>query len=330
MKKAPGILPNPRWLQVHGYHGLVRAMREQPEAFAHIRQESKKGRTPEEWVPEARTLARNHGGLLPNSRWLRQHGYSGLDIAMWAHPDLFAGIRKVNKAGPAAEEYLPQARRLARKHGAIPGPGWLIRNGYANLHRAMRKHPEVFSGIKQTRTMPRRASMDWLPVAERLAAKNDDLLPSHKWLRRHRYGGLVHALKKNSERFAHIQQHRNKKRRTIKEWLGEAGRLAREHGMLPPVAWLMKNGYANLDRAKRRRPQLFARIPQARANEKGQAVKKWVIEAERLARKYGILPGCGWLTNNGYKTLDAAKRRNPELFAHIPQAPRYSRKVLTP
>ena len=41
-KKAPGILPSPQWLKDNGYGGLVEAMREHPEAFAHIEQ---RGRT---------------------------------------------------------------------------------------------------------------------------------------------------------------------------------------------------------------------------------------------------------------------------------------------
>jgi hypothetical protein len=37
-RKIDGILPSPKWLQSHGGGGLVRAMREHPEAFAHIPQ----------------------------------------------------------------------------------------------------------------------------------------------------------------------------------------------------------------------------------------------------------------------------------------------------
>lgn len=34
----------------------------------------------------------------------------------------------------------------------------------------------------------------------------------------------------------------------------------------------------------------------------------------------GILPPDSWLRKNGYSGLVQAKRKHPELFAHIPQA----------
>lgn len=39
---APAILPNPQWLKDHGYREMVEAMQANPEAFAHIRQQTDK------------------------------------------------------------------------------------------------------------------------------------------------------------------------------------------------------------------------------------------------------------------------------------------------
>jgi len=46
----------------------------------------------EEWVPIAEALAAEHGGVLPNRRWLTKNGYMGLDAAMKRRPELFARI----------------------------------------------------------------------------------------------------------------------------------------------------------------------------------------------------------------------------------------------
>jgi len=47
-RKAVEILPSPSWLVRNGYYGIYDAMRKYPEAFAHIQQEIRRGRTPEE------------------------------------------------------------------------------------------------------------------------------------------------------------------------------------------------------------------------------------------------------------------------------------------
>lgn len=38
-RKAPGMLPSPKWLKEHGYGELVKVMQKHPKDFSHIRQE---------------------------------------------------------------------------------------------------------------------------------------------------------------------------------------------------------------------------------------------------------------------------------------------------
>ena len=58
-----GKMPNPKWLETHGYCRLYYAMRRHPKMFAHIKQ-GRKYRLPEERVAEAERLVRQHGNLV--------------------------------------------------------------------------------------------------------------------------------------------------------------------------------------------------------------------------------------------------------------------------
>lgn len=63
------------------------------------------------------------------------------------------------------------------------------------------------------------------------------------------------------------------------------------------------------------RPDLFAHIPQERHCVKD--VSEHVLNAKRLEREHGQVPGYVWLVKNGYQGLYLAKKRNPELFEGI-------------
>ena len=60
LAKQHGTLPNPMWLRTNGYAAAMQMRRKYPEAFAHIKQESKRGRTLAEHVQDARQLAKEH------------------------------------------------------------------------------------------------------------------------------------------------------------------------------------------------------------------------------------------------------------------------------
>ena len=97
-RKAPGILPNPHWLEDNGYSGLTQAMRQHPMAFAHIRQNSRRGKQPEQWVSEAEKLAKKYGRL-PHPSWLQANGYHGLDDARRKHPTRLVTSHKTKRNG---------------------------------------------------------------------------------------------------------------------------------------------------------------------------------------------------------------------------------------
>jgi hypothetical protein len=85
-----GGLPIRQWFITNGLGGFIECLRKYPERFAHIPQKKGK-RTPQEWLPIAEGLANEHGGL-PNSRWLRMHGYTPLYACTRNHPKLFAHL----------------------------------------------------------------------------------------------------------------------------------------------------------------------------------------------------------------------------------------------
>jgi hypothetical protein len=61
-------------------------------------------RTPAEWVKLAEKLAKGNKGVLQNTKWLQENGYSGLDQCMRKFPKLFKHIPqlKLDTHGRAA------------------------------------------------------------------------------------------------------------------------------------------------------------------------------------------------------------------------------------
>lgn len=146
-KQHGGILPNPCWLQKH-YKGLDHALRKQPRAFAHLKQD-KKFKTVAEWVTVAEDLARKHHGRLPHSWWLQNHGYRTLLGAVRTHPQAFRHIKQDYKQ-KTLEAQVAIAEGLAKKnHGILQNTGWLQHNGYGGLSQVMYKQPRAFRHIKQ-------------------------------------------------------------------------------------------------------------------------------------------------------------------------------------
>ena len=365
MKKAPGILPSPGWLQTHGWRGLDMMMRKYPQDYLHIRQTSNKGKSPKEWQTVAETLAKKRG-TLPTTSWLYANGYSGLTRAMreqprlfthikqdrdlrrpeeWvtiaeqlaaenhgrlpcvsrleksefvglvramaAHPDLFSHIKLDYKGGKKPMEWIKIAEGLAHEHGCLPDGAWLRKNGFGPMVQSMYIHPDLYAHIpKAERTW--RTAKEWVPIAEALAKKHGNCLPSRRWLDKNGYEGLRGAKGRRPELFVHIKQHG--KGKSPEEWAALAKVLVTTHGKLPCNSWLNKNGYSGLDHARRNRPDLFNGIEQER---KGRRPHEWVSVAEELASKYDGLPSTTWLNANGFNALVQMKTKHKGLFAHI-------------
>jgi hypothetical protein len=149
-KENGGVIPNGGWLRHNNYAGLYQAMIKNPSAFIHFKQESKKGKTTEQWVPVAEKLAKENGGVIPNRGWLKHNGYIGLYEAMKKKPQTFSHLKQESKKGKTAEQWVSVAEKLAKKKGGLlPNVGWLVKNGFYGLHQAMKKKPQTFSHLKQ-------------------------------------------------------------------------------------------------------------------------------------------------------------------------------------
>jgi hypothetical protein len=320
MKKAPGILPSPKWLTSHGYHGLYSAMRKHPERFAHIRQRCRVWRTEHEWVAEAKRLAKQHG-MLPEPAWLKNNGYEALYHALRTKPALFARIKQ-NRKCRHPEQWVPEAERLAKRRGKLPTAVWLAANGYRGLATVLRRQPGLFAHIKREQAPRRRTPRQWVLEAERLERKHG-ILPGPGWLRANGYQSLDAAMYLHPKLFAHVKQSKQKrpKKRSPQEWLPIAKRLAKKYGTVPRQKWLGANGYSGLTAIMRRHPGIFAGIPQP-TRRKNKKIGERVTEAERLAKKHGMLPRPGWLMKNGHRGVVSAMRSHPRAFAHIRQVTR--------
>ena len=202
-KENDGKLPIKLWIHKNGYGGLVGALQVHPELFAHLEQENKNGRSPEEWVPVAERLAKENGGMVPSYARMK-NGYSGLYAAKYNCPELFAHLEWEKKYGKILE-WVPVAERLAKENdGKLPRECWMRNNGYGGLGTAMSNHPELFAHLKRE-DKKHKSSEEWVLVAEKMAKENGKL-PNWTWLRKNGYSGLYSAKYRCPELFAHIKQ----------------------------------------------------------------------------------------------------------------------------
>jgi hypothetical protein len=89
-----GVLQNSKWLEDNGYGAINQAKRKYPERFNHIPQESKKGKSVDEWVMFAKKLVEENPDGLPSFKELIRTGYSGLARVWIKFPDKFADIKR--------------------------------------------------------------------------------------------------------------------------------------------------------------------------------------------------------------------------------------------
>jgi polysaccharide deacetylase 2 family uncharacterized protein YibQ len=158
-KANGGVLQCVNWLQKNGPSGLSYAMYKHPEAFAHIKQESKKGKSVQEQVETAEQLAKENGGVLHDSGWLKKNGHYGLALAKHKHPEAFKHIKQGTRR-KSISGHMETAEKLAKTNGGVlQYSGWLKKNGHYGLDHAMRRYPEAFKHIiQEIRTNSGRAS----------------------------------------------------------------------------------------------------------------------------------------------------------------------------
>ena len=146
-KKAPGILPSPTWLRANGYGQLYNVIRQNPEAFAHIKQRCGPWRSEDEWVVIAEQLAKQHKGL-PGPGWLKKNGFASLYRLLRTRPHRFAHIKQSRKCRHV-EQWVIEAEKLTKRHGKLPRSGWLVDHGFSGLVVARSKNPGRFAHIPQ-------------------------------------------------------------------------------------------------------------------------------------------------------------------------------------
>ncbi len=311
-KEHGGILPNPYWLINNKYGGLYQCIRNNSEKFAHIKQQSKKLKSIEEWITTAEQLAKEHGGTLPNYKWLENNRHSGLNTCVRNYPEKFAHIEQDKKL-KSIEEWIVIAEQLAQEHGGIlPYCFWLINNKYGGLYECMKKYPEKFVHVKQDKM--HKSTGEWVIISEQLSKEHGGVLPNYKWLEGTKYNGLNGCMRKYPENFSHVKQ--DKKLKTPEEWIVVAEYLAKEHGdILPNCRWLINNQYSGLYRCMKNNPDKFEHVKQ---DSKRKTPEEWVIIAEQLSKEHGgTLPHPLWLRNNNYDGLNSCIRKYLEKFLHI-------------
>lgn len=101
------------------------------------------------------------------------------------------------------------------------------------------------------------------------------------------------------------------------EWVQTAENLAKERGSIPGSTWMLnrKNGFSALYSYMIKNPKLFQHLPWTRH----PTAEERVVEAKRLLRRHGKLPGAAWLIANGHNGLYVYMKRNPKIFQKFPR-----------
>jgi len=262
-KRNKGLLPCSRWLANNGYSRILPTMKKFPRKFKHIKREIRKIRiTLQDQVKRAEKLVRQNKGLLPTTRWLLKHGYNSLVLSKNRHKDQFKHLRqeRVYKEKPI-EECVKIAEELAKKNnGLLNSAKWLTKHKYYYLYTAIKKYPGKFKHIKRQykRTKPK----EYIKLAEKLAKKNDGLIPCHKWLLENGYRNLSHCITKYPDKFKHLEQ-QNLRKAKLENYVRIAEELAKgNNNILPHQYWLAKNGYSAIVSAMNLHPDKFSHIKQ--------------------------------------------------------------------
>lgn len=312
-KKVNGILPNYTWLRENGYNGLCKMLDKYPEIFSYINRENKLTYI-EEYVKIAEKLAEENEGVLRNSSWLKNNGYTNLCACMNKNKNLFSHITQMNLSGKTIEEHIKTAENLARENNSIlPSSIWLRKNGHKDLDSCIMKNKDKFSHLIQDKI--HKNLLETIKEAEELAKYNEGKIPSSLWLQRNGYSGLDQKIRKYSDEFSHMQQE-NKSGKTMEEYVEEAELLAKDNsGNLPCHSWLKNNGYENLSAALYRNPDIFKHINK---NNKRKTIQEHLESAKKIKlNNNGIFPSHTWLRKEGYNGLSVCITRNKEQFKFL-------------
>jgi hypothetical protein len=281
----------------------------------------------EAWVPVAEKLAEANGGVLPNPGWLQHNGFKALYHDIWRKPEIYRHIARGfrNKEIPAAE-YVILAEKLAKENGGVLlAPARLLEQRYGKLVNAMSRRPRLFAHIHQEHATTGKSPEEWAAIADQLAAQNDGVLPTCKWLCANSYKGVYATLLTHPHLFVHLPRERMVKH--PEEYVPIAEALAQKNGgRVPNAGWLQRNHHQGTYTAMRVHPELFAHLTwevkvSERRGKKNVRLSDRVREAEKLAAKNGgVLPSKYGLEGMDRGGLASSIQRHPERFAHIERA----------
>jgi superfamily II DNA or RNA helicase len=204
-----GRLPNSFWLSTN-YRALEGTVRRYPHLFAHLNQEKRKLGTEETLIKHVETanrIANENGGLVPNTYWLRSHGYKGIERSLLKYPERFSHL-KWERIGYAESlnNHVKTAERLVENNdGAVPTTSWMAEHGHYGLYAAMEKYPERFSHLGRSKLKFLSIS-EHVASAERLSQANGGGLPCKEQLIKHGHRALVACMRRHPEDFSHIPQ----------------------------------------------------------------------------------------------------------------------------
>ena len=212
-----GVLPTTSWLRKHGHEWLLYWFRKYPQALSHIKRGSNQ-RSLVSAVCVAETLAKEHGGELPATQWLRDNGHFWLSNLLYKKPAAFAHLRQ-NKKYKSLDDAVAIAEQLAEDNGGVlPHVQWLLDHGYDALYRQMQRNPKRFVHIKHKKAARGKyKSVKWLETAEQLARENGGLLPTPTWLLDNGYKALYAYIKANPDLFAHVPRAKRKNKAQTNE-----------------------------------------------------------------------------------------------------------------
>jgi len=264
------LLPNSAWLRKNSYGGLDAAMRVRPELFAHIPQERRVTKSPEEQLQLVMQLTENGKKPIPGVGWLIGNGYGGLDGWLSRHPEVVEKYGRDWAGGRTSEEQLQLVMQLTENgKKPIPGVGWLIDNGYSGLNSWLLKNPEVVEKYGRD-WAGGRTPEEQLQLVMQLTENGKKPIPHRQWLQGNGYSGLDSWLRKRPEVVEKYGQ----------DWAG--GRTSEEQLQLvmqltengkkpiPGVGWLCGNGYRGLDDWLRKHPEVVEKYGRDRLRAGGR------------------------------------------------------------
>jgi len=213
-----------------------------------------------ERVSEAKQLAFENNGILPNVHKLQEMKRFSLVFMMSKYPEFFKDIIQ-EKIKTSVKIKVEQAEFLARNNGGIlQSPTTLIDMGHQIIVDAMKRRPQFFKHIiqeKQDRNLTNMHVID----AEILAKNNGGKLPNRLDLIKMGKRNVYEALKRDPESFKHIPKCTNDKKspRTSEYYENSIKQLHKLYGGIPYGAYLEKNGYSTTLKYIYRNPEILTK-----------------------------------------------------------------------